>query len=132
MKRWIFVSDLQLATGSLAPRSRLCNVFLNGLFWGVFDVHERPDNGYCEEHLGGDKAEWDILRHNGGQVVDGNSAAWNAMMSRARANLETLANYEALQGQLDVLDAHDVDDLLRRNRPTDGAHLREELGQQHM
>ena len=105
--RDMFVSDLQLATGSLAPRSRLCNVFLNGLFWGVFDVHERPDNGYCEEHLGGDKAEWDILRHNGGQVVDGNSAAWNAMMSLARANLGTLANYEALQGQLDVLDIAD-------------------------
>jgi PKD repeat protein len=105
--RDMFVSDLQLATGSLAPRSRLCSVFLNGLFWGVFDVHERPDNGYCEEHLGGEKSEWDIVRHNGGQVVDGNSAAWNAMMSRARANLGTLSNYNALQEHLDVLDIAD-------------------------
>jgi PKD repeat protein len=105
--RDMFVSDLQLATGSLAPRSRLCSVFLNGLFWGVFDVHERPDNGYCEEHLGGEKDEWDIFRHSGGQVVDGNSAAWNAMMSRARANLGTLANYNALQEHLDVLDIAD-------------------------
>jgi len=105
--RDMFVSDLQLAMGSLAPRSRLCSVFLNGLFWGVFDVHERPDNGYCEEHLGGDKEEWDIFRHTGGTVVDGNSAAWNTMMSRARAGLGTLANYNALQEQLDVLDLAD-------------------------
>ena len=105
--RDMFVSDLQLAMGSLAPRSRLCTVFLNGLFWGVFDVHERPDNGYCEEHLGGDKEEWDIFRHNGGTVVDGNSAAWNTMMSRARAGLGTLSNYNALQEHLDVLDLAD-------------------------
>ena len=105
--RDMFVSDLQLAMGSLAPRSRLCTVFLNGLFWGVFDVHERPDNGYCEEHLGGDKDEWDIFRHNGGTVVDGNSAAWNAMMSRVRTGLGTLSNYNALQEHLDVLDLAD-------------------------
>ena len=128
--RDMFVSDLQLATGSLAPRSRLCSVFLNGLFWGVFDVHERPDNGYCEEHLGGEKDEWDIFRHSGGQVVDGNSAAWNAMMSRARANLGTLSNYDALQEHLDVLDIADegrydqYDLYLDKPQPLVPRHLR--------
>jgi len=105
--RDMFVSDLQLALGSLAPHSRLCNLFINGLFWGVYDAHERPDNHYCTEYLGGEAQEWDIHRHSGGTVVDGNGAAWNTMMSRVRANLSNNSNYLAAAEHLDVLDFAD-------------------------
>jgi len=105
--RDMYVSDLQLAMGSLAPHSRLCSLYINGLFWGVYDVHERPDNAYCEEYLGGDKEEWDILRHSGSTIVDGNGAAWNTMVGRVRAGLSSNANYLAAAEYLDVLDFAD-------------------------
>jgi len=105
--RDMYMSDLQLAMGSLAPHSRLCNVFINGLFWGVFDVHERPDDSYCEEYLGGEKDEWDVFRHSGSNVIDGNGASWNTMIGRVRQNQSSNANYHAAAEYLDMVDLAD-------------------------
>ena len=105
--RDMYVSDLQLATGSLAPHSRLCNLYINGLFWGVYDVHERPDDSYCSEYIGGAKDEWDIFRHQGSNVIDGEAASWNAMMALVRQNLSGNQAYLAAAGMVDVVDLSD-------------------------
>lgn len=136
--RDMYVSDLQLATGSLAPHSFLCNLYINGLFWGVYDIHERPDGSYAAEYLGGQKEEYDVLRHSGSTIVDGNGAAWNTMMGIARGDLSSNARYEDLQQYLDVGDLCDYmivnlyvgnDDWPRHNwyaarRRVDGAQWR--------
>ncbi len=100
--RDMFVSDLQLATGHAAPHSRWMNLYLNGIFWGVFDVHEQPGASFAAQYYGGEKEEYDVLKHSGSQVVDGNTVAWNAMMNIARGGLGNNSQYEALQQYLDV------------------------------
>jgi hypothetical protein len=102
-----FVSDLQNEMGSLAPHSRFVNLYLNGLYWGLYDVHERPDGAFAAAYLGGEKEEYDVLRHTGSEIVDGSLAAWNAMMAIARRGLEANAGYESLQAYLDVRDLAD-------------------------
>jgi hypothetical protein len=82
--RDILVADLQNATGSLAPRGRFVHLYLNGLYWGLYDVHERPDDSFASDHLGGAPEDWDIYRHNFSTLVDGDSRAWNAMFQAAR------------------------------------------------
>jgi hypothetical protein len=97
-----YISDLQLATGWPAPQGIFVNLYLNGLYWGLYGLHERPDHSFAAEHFGGNKAEYDAIRHVGSEIVSGDGVAWNAMMALARGGLTTIAQYEALQQYLDV------------------------------
>ncbi len=97
-----FMSDLQNSVGGVAPHGRFVHLYLNGLYWGLYDLHERPDDSFCAEHFGGAKEEYDVLKHTGTTLVSGNLTAWNAMFATARAGLKDNTRYEALQQDLDV------------------------------
>ena len=102
-----YTSDLQIAVGSLAPHSRFVHLYLNGLYWGIYDVHERPDESFAAAYLGGTESEYDVLRDSPGpvpEVVAGDLAAWIAMVDLAREGLADLASYQAFEQYLDVSD----------------------------
>jgi hypothetical protein len=105
--RDIYVCDLQNATGSLAPHGVFAHVYVNGLYWGVYDVHERPDESFAADHLGGSEEEYDVYRHNTSTIVAGNSGAWTEMFRRASAGLADVARYLALGEILDIPDLAD-------------------------
>jgi hypothetical protein len=97
-----FASDLQLATGGLAVHGRYVNVFINGLYWGLHNLHEEPEAAFGSTYIGGDEADYDVIKHRGSDVLDGNGAAWNEMMQTARSGLSNPANYAALGRILDI------------------------------
>ena len=39
--------------GGLIPHGRPVNVYINGLYWGLYIMTERPDDGFAAEHLAG-------------------------------------------------------------------------------
>jgi hypothetical protein len=102
-----FVADLQNAAGSLAPHSRFVHLYLDGLYWGVYDLHERPDESFAADYLGGDEEEYDILKHSEANVIAGDGAAFAEMMALARAGLGDADRYAAIQAYLDVDDLID-------------------------
>jgi hypothetical protein len=130
-----FVRNSFAEMGNLSIRSRPANVYINGLYWGVYDVTERPDADYFADHLGGDPDDWDVINRNG-NVQDGNSDSWNELINLVRTtNLSTAAGYEAVKQKLDVQNLVDymlvnfyagVDDwphnnwVAASNRATDG------------
>lgn len=65
-----FLMDLQEDAGGRAPRGRHAHLFLNGLYWGIVDVHERPDERWAAAHFGGDEEDWDSIKE--GAVLHGN------------------------------------------------------------
>lgn len=93
-----YVGDLQESVGQLAPDSRFVHLYLNGLYWGIYDLHERPDDSYMAEWLGGVPSDWDVLRHDG-TLVDGDAAAWQALLDLVRADE---LDYAAVQGLLET------------------------------
>ncbi|MCX8108258.1 MAG: CotH kinase family protein, partial [Verrucomicrobiae bacterium] len=97
-----FVSDLQRVISGISVHWRFMHLYLNGLYWGITGVHERPDDKFAEEYFGGDAAEYDVLRHNSGNVVAGSNAAYNQMFALARGGLSNNASFEALQQLLDL------------------------------
>lgn len=97
-----FVSDLLLDLGVLAPRGRFVHLYLNGLYWGLYELHERPDDAFCAEHLGGGKADWDVLKHDGAQVVAGEDDAWDQLMALLRGGVEDPGAYAAVAGLVDL------------------------------
>ena len=44
-----FTSDLMLAMGNPSFHGQFYNLYLNGLYWGIHYVHERPDDGFRRE-----------------------------------------------------------------------------------
>jgi len=70
-----FISDLQLAMGSHAPRGRAAHVYLNGIYWGVYNIHERANHRAAAVREGGEPEEYDFVKE--GVVLEGNSNHWN-------------------------------------------------------
>ncbi len=99
-----FTSDLQLAVGSHAPRGRFVHLYLNGLYWGLYELHERPDEHFAASYLGGAAADYDVIKHVRTDVVNGDAAAYDAMFTLARQGLADAGRYAAIQQQLDVPD----------------------------
>ena len=55
----------------------MVHVFINGLYWGVHNLCERPEASHYAAYNGGDDSLLDA--RNGGSTVDGNTTAWNAI-----------------------------------------------------
>lgn len=85
-----FFKDAQIAMGALSSHSRYVHLYINGLYWGVYNPCERPDAGFAASYLGGDKTQYDAFNGTGGQLLDGDTVARNAMLSLNNTNLASL------------------------------------------
>ncbi len=94
-----FVNDLHLAMGNHSPHGRWFHLYINGLYWGMYHMHERPDANFMAAYFGGAKDDYDAV--NSGQATDGNLSSWNAMWSAARKAVET-EDMALLEEHLDV------------------------------
>jgi hypothetical protein len=64
-----YVSDIENAMGQPAPHGRFVHVFLNGLYWGMYDLHEKPDHSFSAEYFGGEKEDYDAFKHRNRRSV---------------------------------------------------------------
>ncbi len=97
-----YVADLQEAAGHPSVHGRFVNVFLNGVFWGVYNIHEKPDADFAVSYFGGEKEEWDSIKHTGSNVVDGNSLAFNELRVRTQAARNGFDSYKRVLEYLDI------------------------------
>jgi hypothetical protein len=97
-----YTADLQLAMGGVSAHSRFCHLYLNGIYWGLYDVHEKPSEHFASQHFGGAPDDYDVLKHSGSDVVHGDNLAWNDMMAIVRGGLSGNAAYEQLAEVLDL------------------------------
>ena len=88
------------AMGLLAPHGNHVHLYINGLYWGVYNPVERPDHHFAASYFGGDDDEYDVLHD--AAVVAGNRTAWDQMMAAANAGLATEAAYQNFQKIVDV------------------------------
>lgn len=57
-----FAKETQLAMGHLAVHNRFVHLYINGLYWGVYDLNERVKSEFAEAYLGGDEKEYDVVK----------------------------------------------------------------------
>ncbi len=95
-----WVRDAQLDMGSPSCHGTYFHLYINGLYWGVYNVTERPSAPFLASYFGGEKEDYDAQNVN--QAIDGDLTAWNTMMAMANAGLADNADYEAIQEYLDV------------------------------
>lgn len=95
-----WIRDTQLAMGSLAPRGRFVHVYLNGLYWGLYNLTERITGEYASDHLGIDA--YDIVAE--GAAREGDVAPWHDLLSLVDATDLDDALYAQLERRLDLDD----------------------------
>jgi hypothetical protein len=92
-----FVRRLQLALGHPSPHGTFVHLYINGLYWGLYNPIERPEASFAATYFGGDKDDWDALA--AGRPIDGSTTAtWNAMLNLVRQGMMSNANYQRLLG----------------------------------
>ena len=82
--------------GMAAPNSTFVHLYLNGLYWGLYNPVERPDAGFSAKYHGGEKGDWDALNQD--SAPDGNRDAWNRMLNILNGNSSSDEVYQRLQG----------------------------------
>ena len=97
-----FPADLHNLMGGLSPEGRHCLLYINGVLWGVTELHERPDDNFAAEYLGGDNSDYDAMKHRTSTVVAGSNVNYLAMLDLSRQNQTVQANYEAVEDVLDI------------------------------
>ena len=65
-----YAADVHEQMGHLSPHGRWVHLYLNGLYWGVLHLHERPDERFAAAYGGGDAEEYDWVKR--GSVEAGN------------------------------------------------------------
>jgi len=102
MIRDIFSRDAQGELGQPYTRGRFYNLYINGMYWGIFQTEERPDANFGESYLGGDADNFDTVKVEAGpytiEATDGNLDAWRDLWQQAGQGLETMAAYNRIQG----------------------------------
>jgi len=106
-----FLHRLQLAMGQPSPVGRYVSLFLNGDYWGVYELQELPHEYYNADHHGGQPEDWDVIKH-GEEVESGDLTAWNAMINLARGGISSNSDYQAIQEYVDV--DHFADAMIQR------------------
>ncbi len=90
-----FGRGLHQSMGHPAPHGLFVHLYLNGVYWGLYNLVERANEDFSASYFGGDPLEWDS--NNAGDMKSGDLTAWNAFTSQT-ATTTTLAAYQRLQG----------------------------------
>jgi len=102
-----FAADIQNRMGGFAPQGQHVHLYLNGLYWGLYWLHERPDEHFAAAYFGGDDDDYDVLKHSAGRVVHGSGSRYQEMLSLAASGLGNPQRYAAIQQVLDIPDLID-------------------------
>jgi hypothetical protein len=89
---------------------RPAEVYLDGVYWGIYHLNERPDAEYVESHHG--HSDIDLLEQSGTDPVEGDALHWQATLEYLRshdltdpavyAHVQTLIDIDELQAYLAV------------------------------
>lgn len=84
--RDLWARETQAKMGEPISTGQYVHLFLNGLYWGMYNLCERISDDFCAANFGGDDGDWDVTEVDGGAgqyhaaiPTYGDIDAWNAM-----------------------------------------------------
>jgi len=86
-----------------SPESRPVVVYINGEYWGLYYLKERPNDRYIADYYGYDKDDINIIEHWDGHAADGNNKNFlNLMQWLKKADLTDDAQYDSICKLIDI------------------------------
>ncbi|HET6409670.1 MAG TPA: lamin tail domain-containing protein, partial [Chthoniobacteraceae bacterium] len=74
-----WMRQTQRAMGQVSGYGNFVHLYINGLYWGLYNATERPSAPFTAGHFGGEKEDWDAL--NSSEPVDGVKTAWTSLVN---------------------------------------------------
>ena len=81
----------QLRMGRPAAHGTWVHLFLNGLYWGVYNPTERPDANFMASYFGAESEDYDILK-NHEEVIDGTRNAYRELLGLVQKRASNFAS----------------------------------------
>jgi hypothetical protein len=92
-----FIRRTQLAMGAPCSHGTFVQLYINGLYWGLYNPVEALGTDLAANYFGGDASEWDAI--SAGQPIDGSSrGTWDQLLNLCSAGLSNNAAYQFIQG----------------------------------
>lgn len=120
--------DAFLDMGWLAPHGSYVHLYLNGVYWGLYNLTERPDSKFFASYFGGDEdKDYDVITaddvNNEPEADPGDLKAFDAVfvMVKGRGDISD-ATYEKLSGKVDMTNLVDYLLLTQYIGKTDWPH----------
>ena len=88
------------AMGRVSARGRFVHLYLNRLYWGIYNLVERPDEHFAAAHFGGKESGYDS--RNADKILSGDDAAWKQLFALANRGVTNHAQFAAVGELLDV------------------------------
>jgi hypothetical protein len=103
--RDVFSRDTQREMGQPYTRSRYYHLYLNGMYWGMYQTQERSEARYASSYLGGNVEDYDVVKvntENWGHVIeatDGTLDSWQKIYNLCTTGFASNADYYAIEGR---------------------------------
>src|SRR5579862_224206 len=99
-----FSRDSQLAISGFGCRGDYYHLYIDGIYWGLYNSDERGEQGWAANYFGGNKADYDIIKSqtDTGYTIfasNGDMNAWNRLWKACKDGLSTNAAYYKIQGK---------------------------------
>ncbi len=102
----------QREMGGLNARGTYAHLYLNGLYWGIYNVTERPDDKFLAAHLGGLETDFDLIK--GDEMFDdapvadaGTIDAYDELLSLLELATVSDSLYAEIAERVDLVDLAD-------------------------
>lgn len=129
-----WVKEAMRDMGHLASRGSHVHLYINGLYWGIYNAIERLDTTYFANHLGGYEKDWDIMKDYS-ELQDGSRTDWDNLIAMVNLGINSESDFQAIAAQVDINNLIDyfllhaqveANDWLQTSNPHNwyGAHRR--------
>jgi hypothetical protein len=93
--------ETQAAMSGVGAHGTFVHLYINGLYWGLYNLTERPDESFASTYTGGKKGDHFSLKEDG--RTKGDATRWNYLTTTLLAkDLTVPANYTEMKSYLDV------------------------------
>ena len=75
-----FVRDIARDMGKIDGHATFVHLYLNGLYWGMYNPLERPDAQMAEEYFGGNQDDYDVLDRWSIPAIDGDDGLYQELV----------------------------------------------------
>lgn len=102
--RDVFSRDTERDMGDFYTKSRYYHLFLNGLYWGVYQTQERANQNFAEAYWGGRKEDYDVVKSTGStggydiEATYGTLEAANRLWALVNTGMSDNTDYYKAQG----------------------------------
>ena len=101
------VRDVFLELGQPASAGDFVHLFLNGAYWGLYNISERYDDDFCDTYI--ERGDWDVVKpgpdenHNAIEAAEGDLVEWHRFYNWFKnRDFAGGSNYEVFKTWVDI------------------------------